>query len=344
MVIELTDGLAQCPKDKMDALSVSIENLLIGYYEGNHILMISAPFCKYIRDHNLIKSDRAYKALYVIEENGAYDLHVLWHLLVVLENADPAKHEVDYSFFTLARTILPTAFLCENLDDIKFYMQLAERYFPNTRMISTNYHGGGGTTAEVFCHIKKLKVPCLVILDSDVKYPGCKKGDTAKRCLSRYKKENGYIEVKMLDVHEAENLLPIEFLKTVATSKASTFLKLLEAKRMLDKLIYLDIKEGVRKEDVINDLNYKSFCEEIYDKLYKKGANNFAKYIGQKKNDSDYIFVPITSKLLEKYIDSHSQLNKNNFLYHDDIMTPYRKQIAELVQTFTCCRGLDPLN
>ena len=38
MVFELTDELAKCPQDKLDDLTVSIENLLIGYYEGNLIL------------------------------------------------------------------------------------------------------------------------------------------------------------------------------------------------------------------------------------------------------------------------------------------------------------------
>lgn len=338
MVIELTDGLARCPVDKLDGLSVSIENLLIGYYEGNHILIISGPLCGYIRDHELIKSDRAEKALRAIEEGGRYDPIVLWHLRVVLDNANPKNHEVEFSFFMKSRTILPTAFLCENLEDIKFYLLLTKMYYPYTPLKASHYHGGGDTTSEVFDYLKGLKVPCLVILDSDIKYPGCETGNTARRCLTRYKKKMSHIEVKMLDVHEAENLLPIEFLREVASKRGFALLDLLGNKEMLDKLKYLDIKEGVKKEDVENNEGYMSFCEEIYNGLYKKKNNTFAKYMAQKRNASDYLFVQIGSGLLDKF-------NKNkNLAYHDDVMTPYRRQIAELVKTFICCRGYDPIN
>ncbi len=338
MVFELTDELARCPANKLDDLTVSIENLLIGYYEGNLILLISRPLCGFIKAKGLYKSERAEKALNAINNGGGYLPAVLWHIKVVLENADYAKHEIEYAFFSRTISVLPTAFLCENLTDVKFYMKLSRLYFPMTPIRAMYFHGGGGTTVDVFSYLKGLNVVCLVVLDSDVKYPGCKQGDTVRRCVSNYKKIVSYIEVKVLDVHEAENLVPVEFMKKCAYRSGASLLVRMSKKNLLNKLVYLDVKEGVRKGAVTESPKYMDFCRDFYNELYNPRTNTFDKYLSQKRDDLDYLFAQVNADLLEKFVKD------NSFAYANDVMSPHRENIAKLVHTFVCCRGNDPLN
>lgn len=338
MVIELTDRLAQCPVGNYDSLSISIENLLIGYYEGNLILMISGPLCRFIRANGLVKNERAKKALRNIEVGGGFVPAVMWRLQVVLDNPNPANHEVDYLFFTRTITVQPVAFLCENIEDVKFYMKLVRLYHPNTPIKAMYYHGGGGTTVDVFMHLKGMRVLCLVILDSDIKYPGCRRGDTARRCLARYRTTVGYIEVKMLDVHEAENLVPIAFMKQVAYRGGKALLKRMSQQNLLNQIVYYDVKSGIKKENVLEDENYMNYCRDLYNDLYHPRTNTFDRYLTQKRVDSDYIFEQVKANLLESFIEDEA------VAYPNDVMSPYREAIARLVHTFVCSRGTDPLN
>lgn len=338
MVIELTDELARCPADKLEGLGTSVENLLTGYYEGNLILVISRPLCAFIRDKGLVKTVRADKALRHIETSGGYMPAVLWRLQVVLENPDSANHEVEYTFFNRTVSVQPTAFLCENLDDIKFYMKLVRIYYPDTPIKAMRYHGGGDTTVDVFSYLKGLRVACLVILDSDIKYPGCKIGDTARKCLAKQKTASSYVEVKMLDVHEAENLVPIAFMKRKACPGGKALLKRMTERRLLNTLVTFDVKSGIQKQDVEHDLKYSEYCEKLYNDLYRPRKNTYQVFLGQKRNETDFVFSQVKANLLEVFNEDRS------LDYPSDILSPHREEIAQLVHTFVCCRGNEPLN
>lgn len=338
MVIELMDELARCPQDKIEGLGTSVENLLIGYYEGNLILIISRPLCAFFRGKGMVKSLRADKALRHIETGGGYLPAVLWRLQVVLANPDPASHQVEYTFFNRTVSVQPTAFLCENLDDIKFYMKLVRLYYPDTPIKAMRYHGGGNTTVDVFSYLKGMQVVCLVILDSDIKYPGCKIGDTARKCLAKYKTPMGYIEVKMLDVHEAENLVPIAFMKQKACQGGKALLKRMTERGLLNTLKTFDVKSGIQKQDVEQDTNYNDYCEKLYNDLYRPRKNTYQVFLGQKRNATDFVFSQVKSNLLEVFIQDRA------IAYPNDILSPHRENIARLVHTFVCCRGYDPLH
>ena len=144
--------------------------------------------------------------------------------------------------------------------------------------------------------------------------------------------------MKMLDVHEAENLIPIAFLRKIASNKGKNILKKMAANNFLEALVYYDVKEGIKKEDVESDKQYKTYCEELYNKIYTSKNSNFAKFLSQKQDLTAYLFDQIGSKLLIKFIEDKAMC------YVDDVMSRYRKQIAELVYTCLCCRGDDPLN
>lgn len=339
MVFELTDKLAQYTAEQQSLLSRCLENLLIGYYEGNLILLVSRPLCAFIKKNELVKSDRALMALHNIEENGAYLPKVLWHIKVVLDNADIDNHEIDYTFFSDTKTIQPTSFLCENIDDIKFYKKLSSIYYPDTKLAANCYHGGGGTTVDVFCELKRNRVVCLVILDSDVKFPKCEIGDTARRCTTKYKKKESFIEVKILNVHEAENLVPLHFTKMhTRDSRGKTFLEKMDQRELLSIMKYYDIKKGIRKDRAMENVNYLNFCRDLYEKLYPHRRNSFEKFLEQKKKNDDRLFPVIREDLLNVFNDDKEGP------YPPDVLEKERKEIADLVHTFLCCRGYDPIN
>jgi len=339
MVFELTDELAKYNTEQQDLLSRCLENLLAGFYEGNLILIISRPLCAFFRTKKLVKSDRALGALHYIEENGGYVPNVLWRIKVVLDNADINNHELNYSFFSDSKSVQPTSFLCENIDDVTFYMKLVSIYYPISPVIANYYHGGGGTTVDVFCYLKSRKVICLVILDSDVKYPGCDIGDTARRCVNEYKKKVSYIEIKVLNVHEAENLVPLAFMKTHTQNNCGKrFLEKMNQRGLLHLMRYYDIKKGIRKDRALEKALYLTFCEDLYKNLYPYRKNSFDKFLKQKRKNDDQLFPAIRENMLELF-------NKDKGgSYPTDVTENDRKEIADLVHTFVCCRGHDPIN
>ena len=339
MVFELTDELAKYKPEQQDLLSKCLENLLLGFYEGNLILIISRPLCAFFRAKNLVKSDRALWALHYIEERGGFIPQVLWYIKIVLDNPDISKHELDCTFFAETKSVQPTSFLCENIDDVRFYMKLVSIYFPMTPIQAIYYHGGGGTTVDVFCELKRRKVVCLAILDSDIKYPKCKIGDTARRCEKKNKKKESYIKLKVLNVHEAENLVPLAFMKMHTHDKrGESFLEKMKQRGLLHLMRYYDIKKGIRKDRAMEDADYLSFCKDLYERLYPCRKNSFSTFLSQKRKDEDRLFPAIRVDILHKfYTDSGGP-------YPADYLESDRMEIANLVHTFVCCRGSDPIN
>lgn len=337
MVFELTDGLASCPQSKRDMLITCISNLLLGYYEGNLSLIASSALCNFFSANNYIEGTRQKVALNHLLNNNGYNPNVLWHIKVVLENANVDDHELDVSFFDKTESIQPTSMLCENLEEIKFYSKQAKYYHPLSPMMVNKRHGGGGTTVDVFKDIKRRNLVCLVILDSDVKYPGCPQGDTARRCVHNYQEKLANIEVKVLPVHEVENLIPVSFMLKNSCSDGVRLLLRMKKKGILDQLIYYDVKEGITKEKAKESVKYKDFARFIFQKINPRNQNGFDAYYNLKK-DTDFLFSKLNTNMLSLFIEDKSMS------YQQDELDVYRKEIADLVYTFLCCRGTDPIN
>lgn len=337
MVFELSDELAACPPAKIEALSVCISNLLLGYYEGNLSLMASSALCRFISDRKLTEGTRQKIALNHLLNNNGYRPDVLWHIKVVLENANSHNHELDISFFNKTESIQPTSLLCENLEDTKFYLKLSGLFRPNSPMVVNGRHGGGGTTVDVFKEIKRRNVVCLAILDSDVKYPDCRQGDTASRCVKALKKKYANLEVKVLPVHEAENLVPVSFMLCKAYTDGVVFLQRLQKRNHLDILVYYDVKEGITKEKADEVVKYKKFAESLFRILNPRNPNGFKAFFELKK-ESDILFPKLHPDMLSLFIADKSPK------YQSDEFDFYRKEIADIVYTFLCCRGTDPIH
>lgn len=339
MVFELTDGLAKCPRINWRILTICISNLLIGYYEGYLLLIASKPLCRFLKVNRLATGIRESIALNHLENNNVYSPAVLWHIKVVLDSPDVDNHELDINFFTSVESILPSSFLCEHLIDVRFYMRQAQIYYPYSPMRVIERCGGGGSTVDVFRSIKKKNIICLTILDSDCKYPNCPrppKGSTAYRCVHNYSTLLTNIMLYVLPVHEIENLVPISFMLQKANADGVKFLKRLERHDVLGLLIYYDIKQGITKEVAVDSSEIFDFAKNLYDSIYPE-AQSFASYFSHKKL-KDYLHPAINSNLLSDYMDDKLRN------YQPDMFDVYRKGIADLVHTFFCCRGYNPIN
>ena len=339
MVFELTNGLAGCGKERVRTLSLCVSNLLVGYYEGNLILIASPLLCRYLEAQKLIKGYRERKALEYLKNNSGYRPNVLWHIRVVLDNPDVSKHELDIDFFNKTESVQYSSFLCEHLIDVHFYMRLARQYYPNSPMATIERCGGGGATADVLKSVKGRKVVCLVILDSDCKYPGSDrppKGSTAYRCQQCYKTPLSNIELKVLPVHEIENLVPLSFMYQDTDADGLKFLKRLEKHDLLNGLIYYDVKQGVTKKDAERCQGLMAFAKDLYEAAYPK-RQSFETYLKHTK-ENENLHPALNSAMLSDYMDDKLKV------YQPDMFDVYRKDIADLVHTFMCCRGFEPMN
>lgn len=339
MVFELTDELARCPQDKWRELTLCISNLLIGYYEGNLLLMASNLFCRFIEDRNLARGFREQISLNHLMNNNGFRPNVLWHIKVVLDNPDVNNHELDISFFYKMESVQPSSFLCEHIIDIHFYMRQASSYYPNSPMAYIERSGGGGATVDVFKSIKCKNVVCLTILDSDCKYPDCPrppKGTTAYRCLQNYRNHVANIVLFVLPVHEIENLVPISFMHQITDADGEKFLKRLERNNCLNLLVYYDIKLGITKGEALKSTEIMNFARDIYNLVYPK-RQTFDVYFNH-KNEKDFLHPALGTNMLKEYMDDKI---KN---YQSDLFDANRKEIADLVYTFMCCRGFTPIN
>lgn len=68
-------------------------------------------------------------------------------------------------------------------NDASFYGYLAHIYYPNVRLSYKKAGGGGSTTSDVLVEIQKQNERfCLVVADSDKRYPNAPMGDTRRIC------------------------------------------------------------------------------------------------------------------------------------------------------------------
>lgn len=336
MVIELTDGLAQYKDEHVNALKICLSNLLLGYYESNLILIASVALCRFIKDRKLIEGQRQLSALNYLQSRNNFIPNVLWRFKVVLDQPVITNHELSIDFFKTTESIQPASFLCENLDDIRFYIKEARCFYPDCQMAFQNQQGGGDTTYDVFKLLIKRNSFCLVIVDSDIKYPDCPMGRTAARFNDNYKKNLTNIVVKILPVHEAENLVPFSFMKSHSQSTGFTFIRKLEKRGLLGQMVYYDVKNGIIKSKTEEDAQYKEYARDLYTIVYPHNRNGFDAFYAHKQN-TDYLFPKINDNLLSDFIDN------NSTIYNGDEFDVFRKEIADLVCTFMCCREKDPI-
>lgn len=339
MVFELTDSLINYKIDQEQDILKGLRNLLIGYQEGNLILIASDEFCEFYFDR---VGDEYKRELRYIYKHNSFNYDVNWYTKVVLDQADVTKHEISISFFTKTSSIQPTLLVGENMDDAHFYYKLVSYYYPQENIKCRKDYGGGSSSFDKLENIiNNERSFCLGIFDSDIRYPGCPDGGTYKKVWDIYKNSEVNIFVEKLEVHEVENLIPFSFLiKNTKAPSTRKFLENLRKKKMLENIMpYYDIKAGISRKQINSDRNYYNFAETIYDALVTKAKKGtFEKSIGNYKDDH-LIFPPIQPSILTKFVQS-----KSTFDEYTSYLTSIWDHLAKLIYTFVCTRGDNPIS
>ncbi len=128
-----------------------------------------------------------------------------------------------YLHFVSSSTQEGSYLLTENIKDYQLYSLIGTKYSQykftkNIRIAMQPLSGGGNTTYDIFCDMKRENKFTLCILDNDKSHPDKPEGDTARRFPKAIRENNIQQAVHILNVREVESLIPINILEQVVTS------------------------------------------------------------------------------------------------------------------------------
>ena len=344
MVFELTDTLIDDVVFKNEDYKHSLNNLFLGYAEGNLLLSASPELLDFLStglDDSLSK-----RVINHLQHKALVRYNVLWQTKVVLNNPNVHDHEIAIDFFRQSSAIQPPIVLCENLKDTEFYFALCREYFGEVFINTKNGQGGGGSSvADSLEHIVVSNDRfCLCIVDSDMKFPGAKEGGTYKAISNKGLEPSSTYHVHKLNVHEIENLIPIDFMcQHIRDNRVRSFAKRLKGiDKNGDILSFYDVKKGINSKNIREERLYYDFAEIIYNRLKKASdRTTFEQYLS-KKFKNDCVFIPLCPSILTSFMNIKCA-KKPRFEYCDYLKTEW-ECIWKLIVTFLCVRQNDPIN
>ena len=343
MLFQLSDSIVSYAPQDEEKVLFSVARILDSFRDGCIYLTASVLVCQFFKLK--FKEERLLKTLNFIDQNRALLPSVLWRINIVLVNPDYSKYEVGLSYFEKSDCLLIPFFVSENVNDIEFYSLITEAYYPEASLCYIPAMGGGSTTSKVISEIRRFGF-ILAIVDSDRKYRGATLGDTASNCNKTIRHNNTFAFLKVLDIHEVENLIPLSSIRKVQMNRESRnfFRKILSVK-YFDFLPFYDYKEGISVSDMDNSL-YRVYAEDVYAHLYSKNKMEFSKYINQCKKRTLRIFPGFRKDLLDDYLKRLRSDKSEGFkeILGYDCFECTRRSIANLVFTFCCARGTTPIN
>lgn len=321
--------LSAIDKNDEDAI-FALDSLAFNRKKGNNIIFAKKKILEDLmkRDCFSLVTRNVFKKMFIKVEGKQYLKNTKKYILIVDEikghrlSLVDDKKECKITLKELAKSELSnkTTLITENIEEAKFYNMISKYYTKCNQMKKCNcsfneHHGGGGTITTVLEQIiNKRENMCLCIVDSDKKFPGASNGDTMERVKRLCKnKEEDIWKLFCLDVHEIENLIPIEWVKNVTNDieNIGDCIKFLE--HLLntgDEAIYFfDMKGGIKKS--------KFICSDKSDYEINKRYNkdeNFRNYwesyiidynIALNNVNGDFIIPGTCKKLLERIISKY---------------------------------------
>lgn len=163
--------------------------------------------------------------------------------------------------------------LAESTDDIDFYKLIGKYYLKKHHVnydISFEEMIGGGNTTSTRLEriIDEGRRQCLCIMDSDKKFGGASCGDTLQQVMDIIAvKGTENVELYPLQMHEIENLIPIELLSEICKDIP-------------------DARDGIRFLEFLLK-NDKSHCSPVYFYDYKKGIPRNKFFLKDDQNEKE---------------------------------------------------------
>lgn len=167
----------------------------------------------------------------------------------------------------------PTVLLGENIDDANLMAIVGESWLHHKGVsgiaIRCSTRGGGGSTLEheFGAIVDQGDLLCLCVADSDKSWPNAPQGATARAVLSRKRLDRPYCAVLVLDIHEIENMLPVDVIESAwrlnnAPHAMSALIS--DGRDHQDSfIIYFDFKNGIRSRKFASDGYARYWIETI---------------------------------------------------------------------------------
>ena len=193
----------------------------------------------------------------------------------------------------------------------------------------------------------------LCIVDSDKKYGNAEPRETMQKVKEIANRNmQDYFEVILLDVHEIENLIPINVLEQIIkklniSKQGIDFMRFLvrEDCSLESPVFYFDLKKGIPLKAYFLEEDADKERERKYRKLsaYRKYWRPYIEKFGVKIEDkNDYIIEGICDKTLRHALDYFNDIKKQEKLESFEI-EPYLKnswmEIGEKVYCWGCVGG-----
>ena len=337
MLFELTDDLCTYQLADKAKVIVGVTNLLIGYYEGNHLLVISDDFYNVFESE--ISEERAKQALHYLYSYETYDYHVPVSYKIVL-NDNCKRAELPISYFLQTKSIQPIHVLAENPNDVDFYAVVTKiiKNVDEDRLAYIPMHGSRYSMGSELTKLQNSETLSLAIADSDIKYPGGSVGATGGAVQTAYN-HGKYVKLKIINVHEIENLLPPRFIFERSKGEGKSIMEKFIKLKLLDFLRYYDVKNGISLND-ITEPGYNTFAKDIYEHIYNVKKCTYDRYVKQCKKNNKKIHPIIKDDLIKKYL----KLDFGNQNSYQIYFKGEWRGIADYFYQYTCSRVSEPIH
>jgi len=302
----------------------AVRNLAVAATEGKHMVLGDIESVAYFSDIFFNNDDDVSRFFNRLNQNFAFAT-IPSEITMYVEVVNGIEQEIisdrceikqlDYSHFLDTACIQATTLLCEDVEyDCQLYKFIMKWFVKNIqRNINTNLndsHGGGDRIGNILKDCVKKGLVCLCIVDSDMSFPGqtMSSHSTAHECMGI--KRGKLEELLVLNVHEAENLLPINYIDMVPNNllpiqKKNSFRKLYEDELAAESILrYFDLKNGLLKLenyfDCADFIKYaRTVCEANPEFL---NGESFDDYYNEKKI-KETLYPGVAKRILSFTLD-----------------------------------------
>lgn len=340
MLFRLSDTLLSYSSRQQRKVFIGVTNLLVGYYEGKNLLIISDAF--YNHFSKVLSDDRALLALRHLYSYTVYDYNVSKSFTVKLDGSC-GKDELLIDYFINTTSIQPVYIIGENTNDVKFYAIVTRiiRHVKSDNLSYKSVLGGGYTTAGRLEECQNNEQIALCIVDSDIKYPNAQEGPTYGEILSKYDPNNKYVCLIGIKVHEIENLLPPKFIQqnTRKNNDAQKIINRIISTGHINYLRWYDIKSGISIGDIQNK-DYDEFAKEMYGVLYNAKPGTYKTHVLDCMRKKIKVFPSICDGLVKKFLNLSFDKQLSYSIYFKEEW----REIADNFYSFACSREDSPIS